>query len=63
MIVTLPLADLAFGSGISALAVGAGIVVLFKIELGDSPGVAREVVDRFELYSGVSAARQWCTWP
>ena len=56
MIVALPLADLAFGSGISALAVGAGKVVLFKIELGDSPGVAREVVDRFELYSGVSAA-------
>ena len=63
MIVALPLADLAFGSGISALAVGAGKVVLFKIELGDSPGVAREVIDRFELYSGVSAARRWCTWP
>ena len=36
MIVALPLADLAFGSGISALAVGAGKVVLFKIELGGS---------------------------
>ena len=51
MIVALPLAALAFGSGIPALAVGAGEVVLSKIELGDSPGVAREVVDRFELYS------------
>ena len=63
VIVALPLADLAFGSGIPALAVGAREVVLSKIELGDSPGVAREVVDRFELYSGVSAARRWGTWP
>ena len=36
MIVALPLADLAFGSGSPALAVGAGEVVLSKIELGDS---------------------------
>ena len=63
MIVALPLADLAFGSGIPALAVGAGEVVLSKIDLGDSPGVAREVVDRFGLYSGVSAARRWGTSP
>ena len=59
MIVALLLADLALGSGIPALAVGAGEVVLSKIELGASPGVAREVVDRFELHSGVSAARRW----
>ena len=63
MIVALLLADLAFGSGIPALAVGAGEVVLSKIDLGDSPGVAREVVDRFELYSGVSAARRRGTSP
>ena len=63
MIVALPLADLAFGSGSPALSVGAGEVVLSKIDLGDSPGVAREVVDRFELYIGVSAARRWGTWP
>ena len=40
MIVALLLAALAFGCGIPALAVGAGEVVLSKIELGDSPGVA-----------------------
>ena len=49
MIVPLLLADLAFGSGSPALAVGAGEVVLCKIDLGDSPGVVREVVDRFGL--------------
>ena len=58
MVVALLLADLAFGSGGPALSVGAGEVVLSKIELGDSPGVVREVVGRFELYSGVSAARR-----
>ena len=56
MIVALPLADLAFGSGSPALAVGAGEVVLSKIELGDSPGVAREVdpPDRFRRPSTTS---------
>ena len=63
MMVALLLADLAFRSGIPALAVGAGEVVLSKIDLGDFPGVVREVVDRFELYSGVSAARRPGTWP
>ena len=63
MIVPLLLADLAFGSGSPALAVGAGEVVLSKIDLADSPGVVREVVDRCELYSGVSAARRRGTSP